>query len=220
MSVETKSVGRGLDAAKSPIPKRGVQIGTLLGLTLVGLLALMWIVLALSTKSFWTYNNITNLFRQGAMIAILSIGETFVIITAGIDLSVGAVVGFTSYYRVVSHEWPSNLAGNRYHPCFRHSHRRLSRVWNYETGIASVYYDVGHADSSARCRAPDHEWRHYIDHKRHVYRLLARRFSRGTQSFLDGRGSRRSCLHLPTPKPIWPLSLCDWIQRGSGTAFG
>jgi ribose transport system permease protein len=49
-----------------------------------------------STKSFWTYNNITNLFRQGAMIAILSLGETFVIITAGIDLSVGAVVGFAS----------------------------------------------------------------------------------------------------------------------------
>src|SRR5260221_2320937 len=30
------------------------------------------------------------------MIAILAIGETFVIITAGIDLSVGAIVGFTS----------------------------------------------------------------------------------------------------------------------------
>ena len=30
------------------------------------------------------------------MIAILAMGETFVIITAGIDLSVGAVVGFTS----------------------------------------------------------------------------------------------------------------------------
>ncbi|MBV9673832.1 MAG: ABC transporter permease, partial [Verrucomicrobia bacterium] len=56
----------------------------------------LWIVLAFSTRSFWTYNNITNLLRQGSMIAILAIGETFVIITAGIDLSVGAVVGFTS----------------------------------------------------------------------------------------------------------------------------
>jgi ribose transport system permease protein len=96
MSVDTKSVAAGVDAAKSAIPKKGAQIGTLLSLTLVGLLALMWIVLAVSTKSFWTYNNITNLFRQGAMIAILSLGETFVIITAGIDLSVGAVVGFAS----------------------------------------------------------------------------------------------------------------------------
>jgi len=96
MSVDTKSVAAGVEAAKSAIPKKGVQIGTLLSLTLVALLALMWVVLSVSTKSFWTYNNISNLFRQGAMIAILSLGETFVIITAGIDLSVGAVVGFAS----------------------------------------------------------------------------------------------------------------------------
>ena len=46
--------------------------------------------------TFWTPNNISNLLRQGAMIAILAVGETFVIITAGIDLSVGAIVGFTT----------------------------------------------------------------------------------------------------------------------------
>ncbi len=34
--------------------------------------------------------------RQGSMIAILAVGQTFVIITAGIDLSVGAVAGFTT----------------------------------------------------------------------------------------------------------------------------
>src|ERR1700746_2029099 len=96
MSVDTKSVAAGVEAAKSGIPKKGVQIGTLLSLTLVGLLALMWVVLAVSPNNFCTYNNIWNLFRQGAMIAILSLGETFVIITAGIDLSVGAIVGFSS----------------------------------------------------------------------------------------------------------------------------
>ena len=71
-------------------------MGRLLSLTLLALLALMWLVLAFSTNSFWTYNNISNLLRQGSMIAILAMGETFVIITAGIDLSVGAVVGFAS----------------------------------------------------------------------------------------------------------------------------
>ena len=49
--------------------RRRAQIGTLMSLTLVALLALMWVVLAFSTTSFWTYNNITNLLRQGAMIA-------------------------------------------------------------------------------------------------------------------------------------------------------
>jgi ribose transport system permease protein len=76
--------------------KRKARIAALQGLTLLVLLALMWVLLAFGTRSFWTYGNITNLLRQGAMTAILSIGETFVIITGGIDLSVGAIVGFTS----------------------------------------------------------------------------------------------------------------------------
>ncbi|MBV8173378.1 MAG: ABC transporter permease, partial [Verrucomicrobia bacterium] len=94
MSVESKIEAS--EAAQLAATKRRARIGALLGLTLLILLALMWVVLAVSTTSFWTYNNITNLLRQGAMISILAIGETFVIITAGIDLSVGAVVGFTS----------------------------------------------------------------------------------------------------------------------------
>ena len=49
-----------------------------------------------STATFATPGNISNLARQGAMIAILAIGETFVIITGGIDLSVGSIVGFTT----------------------------------------------------------------------------------------------------------------------------
>ena len=91
MSVETVDAERQLAATK-----KRARIGALLSLTLLALLALLWIVLAFSTPSFWTYNNITNLLRKGAMTAILAIGETFVIITGGIDLSVGAVVGFTS----------------------------------------------------------------------------------------------------------------------------
>jgi ribose transport system permease protein len=94
MSVESKVEMS--EAVQLAATKRRARIGTLLSLTLVALLALMWLMLAFSTTSFWTFNNITNLLRQGAMIAILAIGETFVIITAGIDLSVGAVVGFAS----------------------------------------------------------------------------------------------------------------------------
>jgi len=76
----------------APPPRRKVNI--LFGLTLIGLLAFLWIVLGFVTTSFWTPLNISNLLRQGAMTAILALGQTFVIITAGIDLSVGAIVGF------------------------------------------------------------------------------------------------------------------------------
>src|SRR6195256_726472 len=97
MSVDLKKSDEALAAAAQlAASKRQARMGTLLSLTLVALLALMWMALAFSTESFWTYNNISNLLRQGAMTAILAIGETFVIITGGIDLSVGAVVGFTS----------------------------------------------------------------------------------------------------------------------------
>ncbi|WP_454848059.1 ABC transporter permease [Rhizobium binxianense] len=76
----------------APPPRRKMNI--LFGLTLIGLLAFLWILLGVMTVSFWTPLNISNLLRQGSMTAILALGQTFVIITAGIDLSVGAIVGF------------------------------------------------------------------------------------------------------------------------------
>jgi ribose transport system permease protein len=86
MSVEATNLPKG----------RGRGLSILFGLTLLGLLLLLWLLLAFSTNSFWTSNNISNLLRQGSMTAILAVGQTFVIITGGIDLSVGAVVGFSS----------------------------------------------------------------------------------------------------------------------------
>jgi ribose transport system permease protein len=77
-------------------PAPGRRMNILFSLTLIGLLLFLWILLGISTASFWTPLNISNLLRQGAMTAILALGQTFVIITAGIDLSVGAIVGFTS----------------------------------------------------------------------------------------------------------------------------
>ena len=50
-------------------------------------------VLALATDAFLTPANLGNVLRQNAFTAILAAGMTFVILTAGIDLSVGSVVG-------------------------------------------------------------------------------------------------------------------------------
>jgi len=68
----------------------------LFALTLLGILVLLCVVLTIATPNFLTERNIPNLLRQGSMIAILALGETFVIITAGIDLSVGAIAGFAT----------------------------------------------------------------------------------------------------------------------------
>ncbi|MFA6157575.1 ABC transporter permease [Mesorhizobium sp.] len=79
-----------------PIEKPKRNYNVLFGLTLLALLVLLWILLSVATTSFATGNNIANLLRQGSMIAIMAVGQTFVIITGGIDLSVGAVVGFAT----------------------------------------------------------------------------------------------------------------------------
>ena len=94
MTAQTKDP---LTPSAMPIaaPRRA-RLGLVLSLTLLGLLLLLCIGLSLSTTTFLTEKNLTNLLRQGAMVAIIAVGQTFVIITAGIDLSVGAVVGFAS----------------------------------------------------------------------------------------------------------------------------
>jgi len=84
------------DQSVSKSRRSGAGLNLLLGLTLLLLLMAMWFALSIETTTFWTANNMANLLRQGAMIAILAIGETFVIITGGIDLSVGAVAGVIS----------------------------------------------------------------------------------------------------------------------------
>ena len=91
-----------------PAEKSKRNFNALFGLTLLGLLLLMWIVLAVATPSFATALNITNLLRQGSLIAILAVGQTFVIITGGIDLSVGAIVGFTTVIvaLLINAGWP------------------------------------------------------------------------------------------------------------------
>jgi len=54
------------------------------------------VVLALTSPSFLTLQNILNVLRQSSIIGIIAIGMTFVIIKGGIDLSVGSILGFSA----------------------------------------------------------------------------------------------------------------------------
>lgn len=51
---------------------------------------------AYMTSVFFRLENLGNIFRQNSHYGILAVGMTFVIITAGIDLSVGSVLAFSS----------------------------------------------------------------------------------------------------------------------------
>ena len=62
------------------------------------LVALSGLVLALSILSphFLTWNNLINVLRHAVPLFIMSAGLTLVVLTAGIDLSVGAVLGLAA----------------------------------------------------------------------------------------------------------------------------
>src|SRR4051812_46832533 len=62
---------------------------------LAGLIILV-IALAIASGDFLTVTNLLNVGVQAAVTAILAFGQTFVIITAGIDLSVGAVAALSA----------------------------------------------------------------------------------------------------------------------------
>lgn len=57
------------------------------------LLAIMGIALSIGTPDFFTIANLTNVTLQVAVLAIVSLGMTLIILTEGIDLSAGAVLG-------------------------------------------------------------------------------------------------------------------------------
>ncbi len=155
----------------------------LFALTLLGLLAALCIVLTIANPIFMTDRNISNLLRQGSMIAILAVGQTFVIITAGIDLSVGAIVGFSTVViaLLIQAGVPTSLAvlitlvvGAR--------HRHVPRLWHHQDGPAAVHHHPGHADLAARDRAGDDQRLDHLDQRQGLHRLRNPKLSRASQA--------------------------------------
>jgi ribose transport system permease protein len=65
-------------------------------LNILSVLLLVGILISLFSPYFLTTNNLMGVFRSFSLIAIMSIGMMLVIITGGIDLSVGSVMGLSS----------------------------------------------------------------------------------------------------------------------------
>jgi ribose transport system permease protein len=63
-------------------------------LSLIGLV-LLSLVMTIFSNQFLTQNNILNILRQVSINGIIAVGMTFVILTSGIDLSVGSVMAFS-----------------------------------------------------------------------------------------------------------------------------
>jgi ribose transport system permease protein len=84
--------------AKSPdgSQDKWIRIALLLDKYRVLLIFLLLLIVAsFISDAFFTVTNLMNVLRQVSIVAIVSVGMTLVILTAGIDLSVGSVLAFT-----------------------------------------------------------------------------------------------------------------------------
>ncbi len=91
--VEPLPAGTGAPAEE----ERVLTFGSVFGRDAGGLIVLLILFGALTLKSpeFLTAANMDNLARQVAVFGIIAVGQLLVILTAGIDLSVGSVLGLT-----------------------------------------------------------------------------------------------------------------------------
>jgi ribose transport system permease protein len=77
-----------------PAARRSLELRGLLrnqAVSMLLILILLWVVLALLSPFFFTVDNLFEITLQTAVIAIIGAGMTFVILSGGIDLSVGSV---------------------------------------------------------------------------------------------------------------------------------
>jgi ribose transport system permease protein len=64
---------------------------------LIGLIIIV-VILSILSSDFLTLNNIFNVLRQVSINALIAFGMTFVILTGGIDLSVGSILALSSAF--------------------------------------------------------------------------------------------------------------------------
>jgi ribose transport system permease protein len=97
MAPEATTQTAALAAAKRKEVRRSmIQMAGMLPVLVV-----ICILFALLTPNFLKQNNIVNVVRQASINIVLAAGMTFVILTGGIDLAVGSVLGFTAVIAVV-----------------------------------------------------------------------------------------------------------------------
>ena len=80
-------------------------------LGILGLFILIFGITWASNENFANGYNMTNLVKWSSLYAIMGIGVAFVIITGGIDLSIGSVIGLVAALMAlaIKHEWNPGL---------------------------------------------------------------------------------------------------------------
>lgn len=93
-------------AGSTPFRERLKHLASGTGGPLIGLL-LLGLALFIATPYFLTVNNLLNVLDQVTILGVLALGMTFIIVTGGIDLSVGSVLALS----MMVLGWTSHNAG-------------------------------------------------------------------------------------------------------------
>lgn len=84
-----------MSVGKDTVKSRKFNVNDLtLYIGVIVIIAIFTIVCRMAGRNFLTITNIQNIITQSAVIAVIAIGASLVILTGGIDLSVGSIVGF------------------------------------------------------------------------------------------------------------------------------
>jgi ribose transport system permease protein len=101
----TSSLQSNAAVAHTPLesagPKKGRYIDALQSFGLLAVILIGGLALTIASPVFLSRINIENLLFSSTIIAVMAIGQAFVILIAGIDLSVGAVLALSSVLAVV-----------------------------------------------------------------------------------------------------------------------
>src|SRR4051794_20724436 len=117
---QTQPAGAPVSAAtaREERPERILTFSDVFGRDAGGLIVLLILfgAMTLASSEFLTGDNMANLARQVAVFGIIAVGQLLIILTAGIDLSVGSVLGLTGCVtaELLVHGWgivPAILVG-------------------------------------------------------------------------------------------------------------
>ncbi len=103
-----------MDDSAIPVSRLALLRGRIASLVLIAIVLALLVLLLLLAPSFFHVSNLLNVARQSSFVGVIAIGQTLVILTGGIDLSVGAisaVVGVVSALLALMGWSPEEILG-------------------------------------------------------------------------------------------------------------
>lgn len=97
MTTTSKELEEGRSATRSSSNRLVRLVSRVRELGLLIVLVLIIVLVGVQVPQFLTVGNIEQILLSVAIIAIVAVGETLVVLTRNVDLSVGSIVGFTAF---------------------------------------------------------------------------------------------------------------------------